>query len=318
MDSVSSSHLKPTHTWPQPDIVESIGGKLRLFNNTKEPLLVCKNDHLCQARLTVVESPKEPSSTQAAEPSPKFTAPLSSPAESVHVDPDGFLSPAEKAASISLLKEFQLVFDPRIPGYNGAAGLIEGVVNMGPVEPPQQKGRVPQYSRHQLDLLQTKFDELEAQGVFCQPEDFKVVVEYLNPSFLVKKRNGSFSKPQPSLMPDVDSTLKIACWKYIVVSDFSQAFYQIPLAKNSMMYCGLVTPFKRVCVYTRCTMGIPGSEMALEELMCRVLVIRRDVSLWLLTTCIAVVTPIKSSFQTGEKSTRLSISATFASHQRKP
>ena len=51
IDSVSSSHLKPTHTWPQPDIVQSIGGKLRLLNNTEEPLLVRKNDHLCQAML---------------------------------------------------------------------------------------------------------------------------------------------------------------------------------------------------------------------------------------------------------------------------
>ena len=283
-DSVSSCHLKPTHTWPPPDIVQSIGDTLRLLNNTEEPLLVRKNDHLCQARLTVLESPTDPSSTQAAEPPPKFTAPPSSPIESVQVDPDGLLSSSEKAAFVSPLREFQLVFDSRIPGYNGAAGPIEGVVNMGPVEPPQRKGRVPQYSRDQLDQLQTKFDELESQGVFCRPEDLKVVVEYLNPSFLVKKRNGGFrlvtaftdvgrySKPQPSLMPDVDSTLlKIAYWKYIIVSDLSQAFYQIPLAKNSMKYCGVVTPFKGVRVYRRCAMGIPGSETALEELMCRVL-----------------------------------------------
>ena len=73
-------------------------------------------------------------------------------------------------------------------------------------------------------------------------------------------------------MPDVDSTLlKIACWKYIIVSDLSQAFYQIPFAKNSMKYCGVVTPFKGVRVYTRCAMGIPGSETALEELMYRIL-----------------------------------------------
>ena len=135
IDSVSSSHLKPTHTWPQLDIVQSIGGKLRLLNSTEEPLLVRKNDQLCQARLTVLESTSEPSSTQA-EPSPKFNAPLSSSVESVHVDPDGLLSPSERDAFVSLLKEFQLVFDSRIPGYNGAAGPIEGVVNMGPVEPP--------------------------------------------------------------------------------------------------------------------------------------------------------------------------------------
>jgi len=85
MDLVSSSHLKPTHTWPQPDIVQSIGGKLRLLNNTEEPLLIPTNDHLCQAHLTVVESSIEPSSTQAAEPCPKSTTPPSSPARSFSV-----------------------------------------------------------------------------------------------------------------------------------------------------------------------------------------------------------------------------------------
>ncbi|KAL9989463.1 hypothetical protein ACROYT_G004019 [Oculina patagonica] len=51
----------------------------------------------------------------------------------------------------------------------------------------------------------------------------------------------------------------------------SQAFYQIPLARRSMKYCGVVSPFKGVRVYTRCAMGIPGSKTALEELMRRVL-----------------------------------------------
>ena len=90
---------------------------------------------------------------------------------------------------------------------------------MGPVEPPQRKGRLSQYARHQLLELQQKFDELEALGVFKRPEDINIPVEYLNPSFLVKKPSsgyclvtafanvGCYSKPQPSLMPDVDSTL---------------------------------------------------------------------------------------------------------------
>jgi hypothetical protein len=103
--------------------------------------------------------------------------------------------------------------------------------------------------------LQTKFDELEQTGVFQRPEDLNVVAEYLNPSFLVKKKSGGFrlvtafsdvgrySKPQPSLMPDVHSTLrKIACWRYIIVSDLSQSFYQIPLSKSSLKYCGVATP----------------------------------------------------------------------------
>ncbi|KAK2547365.1 hypothetical protein P5673_032733 [Acropora cervicornis] len=45
----------------------------------------------------------------------------------------------------------------------------------------------------------------------------------------------------------------------------------IPLSKASMKYCGVATPFRGIRVYTRSAMGMPGSETALEELMCRVL-----------------------------------------------
>jgi hypothetical protein len=82
-------------------------------------------------------------------------------------------------------------------------------------------------------------------------------VEYINPSFLAKKPSGGYrlvtafadvdrySKPQPSLMPDVDSILRsVTQWKYVIKSDLTSAFYQIPLAKESMKYCGVATPFK--------------------------------------------------------------------------
>ena len=68
-------------------------------------------------------------------------------------------------------------------------------------------------------------------------------MEYLNPSFIVNKSNGGFwlvtafanvgrhSEPQPSLMPDVNSTSrKIAKWKQISATDLTNAFYQIPFA----------------------------------------------------------------------------------------
>ena len=48
------------------------------------------------------------------------------------------------------------VFDPTIQGYiNGAVVPFEAKVNVGPVEPPQGKGRLPQYARNKLVDLQT-------------------------------------------------------------------------------------------------------------------------------------------------------------------
>ena len=73
-------------------------------------------------------------------------------------------------------------------------------------------------------------------------------------------------------MPSVDSVLRqITKWNYIIVTDLIKAFYQIPLAHDSMKYCGVATAFNGVRVYTRSVMVVPGSETHLEELMSTVL-----------------------------------------------
>lgn len=41
-DSASSSFFKSVHAWPHSDIVQPVGGKLRLLNETQEPLSVHK------------------------------------------------------------------------------------------------------------------------------------------------------------------------------------------------------------------------------------------------------------------------------------
>ena len=102
--------------------------------------------------------------------------------------------------------------------------------------PPQRKGRLPQFSRNQLELLQAQFNELEAIGVFKKPEDLGITVEYQTLHSL-SRRNlvvsvtafsevARYCKPQPSMMPNVDSILrKIGQWKYLAVTDHTKAFY---------------------------------------------------------------------------------------------
>jgi len=136
---------------------------------------------------------------------------------------------------------------------------------------PQRKGRLPQYARHQLLELQQKFDVLEALGVFRRPED-------INVEYLIKKVNGGYhlvtafadvgrySKPQPSLMPNVHFTLRlVVLWKHIVATDLTSAFYQIPLSQNCMKYCGIATWF-RVWV---CMHGLPWACQAQRRPSCR-------------------------------------------------
>lgn len=283
-DTFSIEPHEPDHvcSWPSPGLISSVSGSIRIPNLTLEPHTVKRNDHICKIRSTFC--PETANAEPTILPKPVRSKTVTNFSENVRIDPDSILTEEMRSRFRHLLHQHDIVFNPNFSGYNGAAGPIKAHVNMGPVQPPQRKGRVPQYSRHQMDRLQEKFDELEQLGVFRRPEDVDVNVEYVNPSFLIKKPSGDFrlvtafadvgrySKPQPSLMPDVDSTLRqIAQWNCIAVSDLTKSFYQIPLAKESMKYCGVVTPYRGVRVYARSAMGMPGSETALEELTCRIL-----------------------------------------------
>ncbi|CAC5379308.1 unnamed protein product [Mytilus coruscus] len=188
-----------------------------------------RNEHFCRVRLTttVDNAPEAPDNIRDLKKTNYIdTTHTSHFSNQVSVDPDNLLSPDLKTQFNELLRKFSKVFSRNFEGYNGAIGPFEASVNMGPVQPPQRKGRMPQYSKNNLVELQNKFDELEWKGVFRKPEDVGISVEYINPSFLVKKASGGFrlvttfaevgrySKPQPSLMPDVDSTHRtIAQWK---------------------------------------------------------------------------------------------------------
>ena len=175
-----------TPYWPNPDILHSVSNKIRVPNYTVEPLVLKRHDHFCQIRtVNSVDCSHCENDPTANDPFFKKSTVKSDRNHSatVNVDPDNILPPDTKQKFYNTLLEYDEVFNPNFPGYNGKAGKFEAVVNMGPVLPPQRKGRIPQYSRNQLTELQNQFNALEAQGVFKRPEDLGVTVEYLNPSF---------------------------------------------------------------------------------------------------------------------------------------
>jgi len=63
-----------------------------------------------------------------------------------------------------------------------------------------------------------------------------------------------------------------------------------------MKHCGVATPFKGVREYVRFAIGMPGSETALEELMCRVLgdLLHEGIGSKSQTTFTVVETPLMS------------------------
>lgn len=69
-------------------------------------------------------------------------------------------------------------------------------------------------------------------------------------------------------MPDVDSTLRTPCqWLLILKTNLTKALYKITLARDSLRYCSIITPFRGIHVYTRCAMGMPGSDAGIAHVL---------------------------------------------------
>ena len=281
-DSNGNKSVRDDDAWPQLSLITSVDGLLRIPNLTTRVLK--KNEHFCQIREVFVPDIAANSLNTHVISQAVHTRSNGVHTASVQIDPESKLSFDERASFRSILDEYDEVFDLNSAGYNGHVGPLDAVVNMGPVQPPQRKGHLPQYALNQLVELQAKFGELETMGVFVrpEPEDVPVNVEYLNPSFLIKKRSGGhrlvkafsdvggYSKPQPALMPDVEGTLrKIAQWQYIATTDLSNAFDQIPLSRESMKVLLCCNSISCVCRLNNGHARI--RETAVEELFCRVL-----------------------------------------------
>jgi len=272
--------LNKEDEWFTPEITKSVGHNIRLTNTSNVPQVIKKHDHIAQISRTF--SPDiDPSLPKAKAKAP---TPFTNFTDGIKVNPDNILDDSITKAFHQLHERFNSVFNPNFGVYNHAFGHFEAKVNMGPVKPPQRKGRLPFYNREKLVLLQEHFDKWDDLNVLVDPSSVDVSIEYLNPSFLVKKppndhrlvtafgEVGKYCKPQPALLPNVDSTLRtIGNWNYVIVTDLKSAYFQIPLQRESMKYCGTASPFKGTRVYTRCAMGMPGSETALEELLSKVL-----------------------------------------------
>ena len=141
------------------------------------------------------------------------------------------------------------------------------------MSPPPQKAKLRFYNQSNLQLLQSKADELENKGVLVTPESVGLVPQHVSPSFLIKKPNGDwrfvtafndigkFCRLPPSKVTKCSDILrKIGSYKYIIKSDLTSSFFQLKVAKESMPFLGTITPFKGIRLYARAAMGIPGQD----------------------------------------------------------
>ena len=264
------------YDWPSPQTATVIAGELVLPNDSSDAIVVHGNEHICQIRSTSEAIPFSTSS-----PSPKIAAPTQVTRSPSDIVIDAQLSDDDNLSFQALHDDFHDVFQPVIGRYNDYGGKIRARVNLGNTKPPSRKLHAPNYCKNDQNLLQDKFDDLERQGVFVRPEDVDVVVEHVSPSFLVRKPSGDgyrlvtafcqiseYCKTLPISMPTVDDTLRsIAAWRFLIKTDLRDSFYQVPLEKTSMKWCGTQTPFRGLRCYAVSAQGMPGSSETLDEML---------------------------------------------------
>jgi len=189
--------VEPVTTWLDLDILDTVGNKVRMHNNTDLIQVVKKHEHLCRVRPVITADdimiPAPSAHTNVTDVNAMIAQAEIIYSQPVSVDPSKTLTEGERADFHDLHSTFDEVFGPVTTGYNGSFGSIQAVVNMGPTLPPQRRGRIPLYPAKHLQLLQDHLDVLEEQGVIAKPESLvRVNVKYVNPTFLVKKSDDRF------------------------------------------------------------------------------------------------------------------------------
>ena len=179
-------------------------------------------------------------------------------------------------------------------GYNHSAGQFFADFQFSN-KPPPTRVYVPQYNRKCTDMQQAKCDELEAQVVLVDPKAHNIPVFHVSPSWIQQKGRAkhkqlqecsldelrfitafntlnSYIRPKPTGSCSVNTIMMfLARWKYHIFADLNNSYFQLPVKKKLWSYLGIMTPYKGVRVLTRTGQGLLGSDVELEELLCRVL-----------------------------------------------
>ena len=105
-------YTKTTSIWLEPQILEAVGAKVRLVNNTQQPKLFSRHKHLSQILPAEETSSFTSSPSLSSLPEPvksKGSLPFSS---SVSIDPDNILPEDLRVKFRKLLQTYGRIFDP--------------------------------------------------------------------------------------------------------------------------------------------------------------------------------------------------------------
>ncbi len=192
--------------------------------------------------------------------------------------------------------KFKKVFAKRIGCLNSLFNVQAHMTVEIKEENIGQRRKREKLSDEKKQIIAKNLDELYRDGVLVFPEDFNIRVKNIIPLMVIGKTddNGEAiplaqsarivtqahttvnrcSKTPPMPTDDLNDILRQAAkaskFKYSLKCDISQAFFQLPMAKELWKLFGVYHPFEGVMCYTRCTQGWVASMGYMRQAFLRV------------------------------------------------
>ena len=160
---------------------------------------------------------------------------------------------------------------------------------------PPYKLWAPQFNKKCQELLQSKCDELEHQGVLADPIDHGINVRNVSPCFIQQKARAKHKKLEdcaleeirfiscfnvlndsiraiPSISSTYENVVKfLARHKYFIFADLLNSYFQIRIDGQDWKHLGIMTPHRGLKVLTRLGQGLLNSDVVLDQVLGKVL-----------------------------------------------
>ena len=279
--------------WPEPQICKVSNGFISVVNKGKDIIAIKNGNSKIQARTLHDSCVQEAKcfSTSIANFSTADENFKKVQINTVGIDKD----------VVDYIKEinekYRDVFNEDLSiGYNGHFGTHKCRLNWAnDSRPPASKVHNINYDHDSKVLLQQVCDEFTNSGVLGIPQENNVQIQHVSPAFLVRKQRAknkaknelttkdvrlvvNFSKvneyliniPTPVTKPK-DIFTHLGRWKFVIVMDLFQGFFQNQMHHQDGKWLGISTPFGGLRYMKRSGQGLLGQSEELDEMLSKVL-----------------------------------------------
>ena len=176
------------HHWPEPQLVTITQGKLKVTNNTKQPVIFDNKKTRSLKVTTTAHTDWTQPFLSAIKQEPRNISPLSD-TETIDTIKIRDTTSDIKELIQAAHRQFRKVFSKDLSGgYNGYYGHHECQLNWATAQRPEaRKIPIANYNHGLKGIIQEICDKLTQQGVLKIPQEHNIKVQSVCPSFLRRR-----------------------------------------------------------------------------------------------------------------------------------